>query len=172
MAAIVRFAPSGNIDARNGSAYAANAVFPYSPATNYHVRMVVDPVHHTYDAFVTAPTGPEVRIAAAFQFRTEQATASVLNSWSIHSNTATSGSISVCNFVISTIPPPPPPVPTVTGYTCVQSGAAGANCTVNMSGPALAGGMTVVINLSSGAASATLPVVIPAGASAGSFTIR
>jgi hypothetical protein len=168
MAAIVRFAPSGNIDVRNGAAYAANVAFPYAPGINYHVRLVVDPSKHLYDAYVTAPTGPEIKIASAFAFRSEQAGALALNSWSIHSNTPTSGSITVCNFVVGIAPPPPPPpLPTITGYTCV-----GGSCTVNLSGPAPTGGMIVTVSLASGAATATLPVAILAGSRTGSFQIR
>jgi hypothetical protein len=172
MAAIVRFAPSGNIDARNGGSYAANVAFPYAPGINYHVRMVVDPTRQVYDAFVTGPTGPEVKIASTFAFRTEQALTTSLNFWSIHSNTPTSGSITVCNFTLGVAPPPPPPpLPTVSGFSCVAAGL-GSTCTVNLTGIAPKGGMIVTVSFASGASVTTLPVAIAAGVNNGSFRIQ
>src|SRR5207302_428677 len=41
LAVILRFNPSGQIDARNGGAYAAASVMAYSAGTSYHFRLVV-----------------------------------------------------------------------------------------------------------------------------------
>jgi len=75
---IVRFNPSGTIDARDGDGYRAIATVPYQTTAayeeplDYHIRMDVDlPTHH-YSAWVTPPGGAEIQIANGFAFRTEQ----------------------------------------------------------------------------------------------------
>lgn len=78
MAAIARFNTTGQIDARNGGAYAAAATLNYSAGSKYHFKFVVDPLAHTYDLYVTAGT-TTTQIAAGYAFRTEQATTSQLN---------------------------------------------------------------------------------------------
>lgn len=77
-ATIVRFNSSGTIDVRNGSAYAADLVVPYSAGSTYHVRMAVNVTSHVYDVYVTPPGGTEIHLAAGYAFRTEQATVSAL----------------------------------------------------------------------------------------------
>ena len=73
MACIFRFNPSGFIDTRNGSAYQAANVVPYSGGTTYHFRAAVNVTNKTYSAWVTPSGGSETQIAADYAFRTEQA---------------------------------------------------------------------------------------------------
>jgi hypothetical protein len=113
LAVILRFNPSGFIDARNGSSYAASNSVSYIGGRTYHFRALVDLGNHTYDAYVTPSGGAEVKIANHFAFRTERSGTSQLNNWS---TTAETGNQQVCNFMITTAAPPPPPPP-----PCIQS---------------------------------------------------
>jgi hypothetical protein len=96
-ATLARFNPSGNIDARNGNAYAAAATIPYAAGVMYHFRLVVNVPAHTYAIFVKAPGGTERTVGSNFQFRTEQNTVTSVNWWGTF---ASAGSTIVCNFVI------------------------------------------------------------------------
>jgi len=96
-ATLARFNPDGNIDARNGNAYAAAATIPYSAAVTYHFRMVINVSAHTYSIFVRAPGAAERTVGSNFAFRTEQATVTSLNEWGAYAQT---GSSTVCSFVI------------------------------------------------------------------------
>ncbi len=99
LAAIVRFNPgSGQIDARNGGAYAAANAIPYTAGTAYHFRLVVDTGAHTYSAFVTPAGGSEQTIGSSYAFRTEQAGVSTLNNWASTIDADGSGTVNVCNF--------------------------------------------------------------------------
>src|SRR5262245_53393608 len=49
LAAIVRMAPSGMVDVRNGSAYTADANFQYFANQQINVKMNVNLLSHTYD---------------------------------------------------------------------------------------------------------------------------
>jgi hypothetical protein len=95
LAAIVRFNPSGTIDARNGGAYAAAQAVPYAAGATYRVRMVVNVAAHTYSAFVTPPGKAELTLAQNYAFRTEQASVSSLASWAV-AQVAASGKLAVC----------------------------------------------------------------------------
>jgi hypothetical protein len=100
-AVLVRFNPTGDIDARNGGAYAAASVIPYAAGQKYHFRVVVNVASHTYSSFVTPPGGTELTIGTNFAFRTEQATVPSLNYWGVDANTAApTGTTTVCNFGI------------------------------------------------------------------------
>ncbi len=63
-AAIVRFAPSGLIDARNGNAYNAVNQLRYAAGVSYEIIFVVDFASKTYDASING-----VIIAKDFAFR-------------------------------------------------------------------------------------------------------
>jgi hypothetical protein len=99
-ATLVRFNPSGNIDARNGGAFAAASVIPYAAGQTYHFRVVVNVASHTYSSFVTPPAGTELTIGSNFAFRSEQATVPSLNNRGIDVNTTATGTTTVCNFGI------------------------------------------------------------------------
>jgi hypothetical protein len=78
LAAVVRFAPTGVFDARNGGAYAAANVLNYQAGVTYRVQMTVNVANRTYSATVTPPGGAAVVIANNFAFRTEQASVTSL----------------------------------------------------------------------------------------------
>ena len=72
LAAIIRFNPSGQIDARNGGIYDAAEVLDYSAGQVYHVQVDVDVMDKAYSATVTPAGGNPVLIANAYGFRSEQ----------------------------------------------------------------------------------------------------
>ncbi len=98
-ATLARFNPSGDIDARNGGAYAAASTIPYSGGKTYHFRQVINVPAHTYSTFVTPPGGSELTVGSNFAFRTEQNTVTSLDWWGVF---AGAGSDTVCNFAIAT----------------------------------------------------------------------
>jgi len=83
LACIGRFNTSGNIDARNGGGYAAVNSISYSANVTYHFRFVVNVSSHTYSLYVTPSGGVEKAVGVNYAFRTEQATVSSLNNWSL-----------------------------------------------------------------------------------------
>jgi hypothetical protein len=99
-AALVRFNPSGDIDARNGGAYQARAPIAYAAGTTYHFRLLVDVPAHTYSVYVTPPGGVELTVATGFAFRTEQQGVMSLDSWGADVNASNPGSLSVCGFAV------------------------------------------------------------------------
>src|SRR6266849_2368281 len=105
LAVIVRFNGVGQIDARNGAAYAAANAIPYTAGTSYRFRLVVDIPSHTYAAYVTPAGGTEATIGTGFAFRTEQATVTSLANWALYSD---AGTHTVCNFAITGTTPPVP----------------------------------------------------------------
>jgi len=99
VAAIVRFASSGKMDARNGGAYAAAATIPYAAGGSFHFRLVINVPAHTYSIFVTPPGGNEQTVGSNYAFRTEQNTVTSLDSWGVIVNKAgTSLTNRACNF--------------------------------------------------------------------------
>ncbi len=110
-AALARFNPSGNIDARNGGAYAAASTIHYQAGVAYHFRMAVDISAHRYSIFVTAPGGSEQTVGSNFAFRSEQSTAGQLNWWGAFSEVGTE---QVCGFTLGTGPTTTPPTPPTT----------------------------------------------------------
>jgi parallel beta-helix repeat protein len=107
-ATLARFSPTGNIDARNGGAYAATSTIPYSANVTYHFRLVVNVPAHTYSVFVTPAGGAERTVGTNFAFRTEQNTVTTLDWWGTVVNASTPGSTTVCNFTIAGQTEPPP----------------------------------------------------------------
>ena len=102
-ACLVRFNPSGNIDARNGGAYAAQSTIPYSAGVSYHFRLVVSLQSHTYSIFVK-PAGAttEQTVGTNFAFRTEQSDVTALDNWGAFVASTPSGSLTVCNITTTT----------------------------------------------------------------------
>src|SRR5439155_21854947 len=103
LAAIVRFNAAGQIDARNGAAYAAASVIPYTAGTTYRFRLVVDVPSHTYAAYVTPAGGTEATIGTGYAFRTEQAAVASLANSTAYSD---AGTHTGCNFAITGTTPP------------------------------------------------------------------
>jgi hypothetical protein len=135
-ATIIRFNTSGNIDARNGGAYAAASAIPYSANTSYHFRLVINISSHTYSIYVTPAGGTEKTVGTNYAFRTEQASVSQLNNWGAFVSSAT-GSLQVCNFQIGgASTPTPTPTPStliddncssLTNFTKVSGGTWSVN---------------------------------------------
>jgi hypothetical protein len=73
----VRFRPDGKLDARNGSAYAADVDFTYADTTSYHVSMDIDAAAGRYSVSVRDPNldpdAPPTVLAHDYAFRSEQA---------------------------------------------------------------------------------------------------
>jgi len=107
LACIVRIAAAGVIDVRNGDAYAADAVLPYAAGTKYHVRMAINIYSHTYDVFVTPEGQSEVQLADDYAFRTEQASITNIEYWTINA-TNPGDSHTVSNVTVTTIDNDPP----------------------------------------------------------------
>jgi parallel beta-helix repeat protein len=107
-AALARFSPTGNIDARNGGAYAAASTIPYSANVTYHFRLVVNAPAHNYSIFVRPAGGAEQTVGTNFAFRTEQNTVTGLDWWGTFVNASTPGSATVCNFTITAETEPAP----------------------------------------------------------------
>jgi unsaturated chondroitin disaccharide hydrolase len=72
VAVIVRFSPTGVIDARNGANFASDQVLNYAANKSYHVRVVVDTAKKTYSVFVASAGEPEVALAKNYAFRDGQ----------------------------------------------------------------------------------------------------
>ncbi len=101
MAAIARFNPMGNIDARNGGLYAAASTIPYAAGVTYHFRLVVNVPKHMYSIFVTPEGGSEERVGTDFAFRGGQNTVASLSSMGVW------GPGSVYKFAIAASPAQP-----------------------------------------------------------------
>lgn len=99
LAVIVRFAPSGRIDARNGGQYQAVTPFDYQADVNYLVRLEVDVWARRYSATVTAPGGSPVVIANNYAFRTEQSQANEFKAFNAYS---VGGSLAVGQVAVET----------------------------------------------------------------------
>jgi hypothetical protein len=97
VAVIVRFGMNGNIDARNGGAYAAAATVPYAANMTYRVRLAVDVGAHRYSIYVTPPGGQEQTLGMNYAFRTEQNMVTSLSSWVVESETT---STKMCGFAV------------------------------------------------------------------------
>ena len=98
LAVAVRLNTSGQIDARNGSVYAAASAIPYTAGTSYHFRLVINVPSHTYSAYVTPPGSTEATIGTGFAFRTEQSTVTSLANWAVYDDI---GTHTVCNLTIA-----------------------------------------------------------------------
>ncbi len=115
LAAIVRFAPSGNIDVRNDGSYGADTTIGYSGGSTYHVRMVVDVQKRTYSVDVRLPDSSEyTALAGDYAFRSEQGSVTQLNNWAVNVNTGTGygGTLQACDFSAGSVvvTPTAPPV--------------------------------------------------------------
>lgn len=94
LAAIVRFNPSGFIDAYNGAAggYAAINSIPYTGGTKYSFWIVLNIPNQTYDAYVTPDGGAQVQIASGYTFRLTETS---LDHAIVHAEVGTDN---VCSF--------------------------------------------------------------------------
>jgi len=101
MGVAVRFSSSGDIDVRNGGAYAAAMTLPFSVGSSYHLRVPINVPAHTLSVYVTPPGGPEQTLASNYAWRTEQASATSLGYVGLMDD---QGSMAVCNQLIGGLP--------------------------------------------------------------------
>jgi beta-glucanase (GH16 family) len=94
---IARFNPSGDIDAYNGTAYAAAATIPYSANVSYHFRLVVNVTAHTYSVFVTPAGGSELTVGSNYAFRSTANTMTSLNDWNLFVDSSIGGASLTAN---------------------------------------------------------------------------
>jgi hypothetical protein len=101
LAAAIRFNNQGKVDARNGNAYTAQAVFPYAAGVTYRINMEIDVKARRYWATVTplTPGGSPVLIAENYAFRTEQNAVTYLSNFSY--SAAAGGTQAVAGLVVS-----------------------------------------------------------------------
>jgi hypothetical protein len=183
-AAITRFNPSGNIDARSGGSYTAINTIPYSGGVTYHFRLVVNIPAHTYSAFVTAPGQAEQTIGTNLNFRTEQATVSQLNWVGAFSEVGTE---TLCNFTLNpgsggsadfTLSASPNTVTISAGnsasYTATVSPSNGYTGSVALAASGLPSGATATFSPASiggGSGSSTMSITTASSTPAGSYTV-
>jgi len=92
LAAIVRFNPSGFIDAYNGTGYSAASNIPYSGGTTYSFWIELNIPAQTYSVYVTPHDGTQVLVGSNYAFRLS---ATTLNNVTMYSQV---GSDTVCSF--------------------------------------------------------------------------
>jgi Alginate lyase len=94
LAAIVRFNPSGFIDAYNGAigGYSALTSIPYTGGTTYSFWFVLNIPAQTYSVYVTPAGGSQVQIGSNYTFRLSAPT---LNNVTYHAQV---GSENICSF--------------------------------------------------------------------------
>jgi hypothetical protein len=97
LSCIARFNPSGDIDAYNGTAYAAAATIPYSAGVSYHFRLVVNVTAHTYSVFVTPSGGSELTVGSNYAFRSTANTVTSLNDWNLDVDPSIAGATLTAN---------------------------------------------------------------------------
>jgi hypothetical protein len=118
-ACIARFFTSGDIDARNGSGYAAASTIPYTGGTTYHFEMDVNVSAHAYSIYVTPQGGSKTLVGSNYAFRITTPTS--LDTFNI--DVSGGGSVKVCNLTILS-----------SGGTFTITASAGANGTISPSG--------------------------------------
>jgi hypothetical protein len=103
LAATVRFRPDGTLDARNGSAYAADTVFSYADTTSYHITLDIDPARGRYSVYVKdrtlQPDLPATLLAHDYAFRSEQSATSSFDHVGQLVD-AEAGTLSVCSLTV------------------------------------------------------------------------
>jgi hypothetical protein len=92
LAAIVRFNPSGFIDAYNGTGYSALASIPYTAGTKYSFWFQLNIPAQTYNVYVTPEGGSQIQVGANYAFRLSAPT---LNNVTYYAQV---GSVDVCSF--------------------------------------------------------------------------
>lgn len=99
-ACLMRFNQNGTIDARNGSAYQADAPIAYTAGATFHFRVLASLATRKYSIFVTPPGGAERQLGLNYSFRTEQQSATGLGNFGLIVD-GTGGAVTVKNLVIS-----------------------------------------------------------------------
>jgi hypothetical protein len=92
---LIRFAASGNLDARNGALYESKTEIKYQ-AIPYDFRVVVDVPNKNYAVYVSWKGQPEVTIGTNFAYRESAAVPTKFDHWAVQSVAAKT---TVCNFI-------------------------------------------------------------------------
>jgi hypothetical protein len=80
LAAALRFAANGRIEARDGDVYRADTEMTYIAGQSYRVQLVIDLPSKTYSVFVRSyPGGETTQLARGYRFRTQQASVARLD---------------------------------------------------------------------------------------------
>jgi hypothetical protein len=98
LATIVRFSPTGVIDVRKGSAYAADIYAPYYAGQSYQFRVDVDTNRHVYSVYLIRPGYVTQTLAKNYAFRTEQASVTSLNAVASYLEPSRAGNLEVCSI--------------------------------------------------------------------------
>jgi hypothetical protein len=98
LACIVRFAPSGVVDVRDGSGYRASSTLTYKANTLYRINMNINVATKRYGVTVTPEGGVPVVLASNYAFRTEQAVLNELKTFAFVR--VGSGSLKIQNIAI------------------------------------------------------------------------
>ncbi len=117
LSAIVRFNPTGDIDAYNGTAYAAASTIPYTGGQTYTFEFDVNTAAQTYTVWVTPRGGSKTLVGLNFAFRTA---ASTLNTLTLYAQVGTNN---VCGFAVNASSPSCQTASTTWGNTTVASEA-------------------------------------------------
>ncbi len=165
-AVAARFNPSGFIDARNGSAFVAANIIPYTAGTSYHFRAVVNVPANTYSMYVTPAGQAELTVGTNYSFRTEQAGITSIDHWDA---TSSAGTITLCNMVVDT---PNFSVSSSPTSQTVTAGTSSAYATTIASIGGYTGNVTLsAAGLPSGATASFKPATLAVGASAVTSTM-
>ena len=107
-AAIIGFHDNGEVEARNGGAYANDVTVTYTSGDLFEFRVVLDVVAETYDVFVSKNGAAEQQLANDYAFRTDWTGSGSLDGWVVHDE---AGSAEFCNFAITAEGGPTPQTP-------------------------------------------------------------
>lgn len=146
LAAIVRFNPSGDIDAYNGTAYSAASTIPYTGGQMYTFEFDVNTAAQTYTVWVTPVGGTKTLVGLNFAFRTSAPT---LNNLSLYAQVGTNN---VCGFTLNTATPTCQSASSTWNNTSITSEAASFTATY-VATPS-ANDINTVVGLSDGAQTA------------------
>jgi hypothetical protein len=101
IACIGRFNPTGQIDAYNGTVFAAASTINYAAGVSYHFRFVVNVTAHTYSVYVTPAGGTELTVGLNYAFRSTANTMTSLSDWNLDVNATPAG----CSLTASNLSP-------------------------------------------------------------------
>lgn len=96
LAATVRLAPGGVIDARDGAGYRADTAVPYAAGQPRRIRIVASVPTHTFSVYVATGEHDSVQLAHRYAFRPTQSTAGFLGNLDAVVDSP-SGTMTVCD---------------------------------------------------------------------------
>jgi hypothetical protein len=99
-ASIVKFTPSGLIQASRDRTFEADKPISYSTGVTYRFRVEIDPVNRTQSLFVTPSGKSEEVIGRNYKFTGSQGDVTLFNNWGSFIETG-KGRLKVCNFRIT-----------------------------------------------------------------------